>query len=80
MDETYIFTANYRGKDEDFEARFEARGYTHRFIIDLGGTEVAFEKDEEGQYRAIVAPEHATKSIDRGLLESIALAIEASMR
>jgi hypothetical protein len=76
MEEPFIISANYKGADREFEGRLQVFGYSHRFHVDVDGTEVLFERDEEGNYRAIVPPEHTGKIPEAGLLESIARAIK----
>lgn len=49
MNEPFILTVN----DQEYKARFERWGYTHRFAVLIDETTVTFEPDEEGGYRAI---------------------------
>ena len=76
MDDSFFLTVNVRGVERQFTASLHVFGYTHRFHVDVDGTEVLFERDEEGNYRAIVPPENLRKLPDTGLLQSIAEAIE----
>ena len=81
MDEPFLIPVNYKGIEWEFEATLQIFGYTHRFNVLVEGTEVIFERDEEGQYRAILSQEalaaqgKGSRSIDPGLLEHIALQI-----
>jgi hypothetical protein len=88
MDEPFVIAVEYKGVQREFEARLQVLGYTHRFVVGVeatkGGvamegveaTEVFFERDEEGSYRALLPPETKGKVPDTGLLEAIAGAIE----
>lgn len=82
MDEPFLIPVSYKGKEWEFEATLQILGYTHRFNVLVEGAEVIFERDEEGQYRAIVSQEalaargKGARGIDPGLLEHIALQIE----
>jgi hypothetical protein len=76
MDEPFLITVNYKGVERDFEANLRVFGYTHKFHVAVDGTEVLFERDEEGNYRAIIPAEHTGKIPDAGLLQHIAHAIE----
>lgn len=38
--------------DQEYKARFERYGYTHRFAVLVGEETVVFEPNEEGGYRA----------------------------
>ena len=75
MDEPFVITVNHNGGEREFDASLQVFGYSHRFHVMVDGTEVLFERDEEGNYRAIIPPEHTGKIPDAGLLQSIALAI-----
>ncbi len=76
MDEPFIITITYKGAEQGFTAILQVLGYTHRFHVSVEGIEVIFERDEEGQYRAVIPPEKETKKIDTLLLQSIAKEIE----
>ena len=76
MDEPFIITTTFKGMDLDFTASLQILGYTHRFAVNIGGSEVFFERDEEGQYRAFIPPEKENSKIDPALLQSIAKSIQ----
>lgn len=74
MTEPFILTIAHGGQEQDFTAELILQGYTHRFKVNIDDTEVFFEPDEEGAYRAIRMPgqeEAALEKIDRRLLGSI---------
>ena len=64
----------YEGKEIILPVQLIKRGYTYRLIIVVNGTEVFFEPDEEGSYRAII--EDSTVHIDPVLLEAIIAELE----
>lgn len=74
MNEPFVITVSYLGREHEFIARFERWDYTHRIAVLIGETTFNFEPDEEGGYRAIVHPELAVAVDfpDPGLLHSIA--------
>ena len=76
MDEPFLIAVEHKGTQREFEARLQVLGFTHRFLVDVDGTEMFFERDEEGCYRAIIPPENTGKIPETGLLQSIAGAIE----
>jgi hypothetical protein len=90
MDEPFFIPCRYKGVDREFTATFQAFGYTFRFHVDVDGTDVIFERDEEGNIRAIIplepmgptpgsaptGPQHAKSPPDRNLLQEISAAIE----
>jgi len=74
MTDHFTITVSLRGEERDFNAQWKPWGYTHRFTVDIDGVAVFFEPDEEGQYRAVIAPEQdekTIKAIDKGWLEAI---------
>ncbi len=78
MIEAFDITVDYKGKLWQFEARLETYGYTHRFVVHVEGTEVNFERDEEGHYRAVLPfdKREALPALDKSLLQAIAQTIE----
>jgi hypothetical protein len=56
MEDPSILTVNYKAVDKVFNARLLLQGYTHKIKVQIGETEVFFEPDEEGGYRAIKMP------------------------
>ena len=83
MKEPFVITANHAGKEKEFEAQLFITGYSHRFRVMIDGMEVFFERDEDGNYRAVAATgntEPAMKKIDAALLQSISIAIEAILK
>ncbi|MDB5144534.1 MAG: hypothetical protein JWQ66_3247 [Mucilaginibacter sp.] len=67
MNEPFILPVTYGGAEQEFKARFERWGYTHRIAVLIGETTVTFEPDEEGGYRALAA-----QPADIGLLRAVA--------
>jgi hypothetical protein len=90
LDEPFFIPCRYKGVDRQFTATFQAFGYTFRFHVDVDGTDVIFERDEEGNFRAIIPPEPIGSTLgsaptgaqppksppDRNLLQEISAAIE----
>ena len=74
MDEPFILTLPYKGKNLELDAQLEMTGYTHRFRVIVYETEVFFEKDDEGEYRAFVSTidDKPIPHLDRDLLQAIA--------
>ena len=77
MDEPFDLPVIYKDKELAFRSRLLQTGYTHKFEVDVYGTAVLFEPDEEGRYRALVAPDDIQNNIGGvELLEAIATGIE----
>lgn len=71
MDESVNIPLLYEGKEREFQARLQSWAYGHRFFIDVDGTELIVERDDEGRYRAIVSPGHAGPLPAAGLVQAI---------
>jgi hypothetical protein len=81
MEDPFILTISYKGQDRDFEAELLQMGYTHKFHVIIEDADIFFERDEEGNYRAILQenPDEKgpRKTPDPELLRLIAEKIEA---
>ena len=85
MEDSFIITVTYKGQDRDFEAELLQMGYIHKFHVIVEESDLYFERDEEGCYRAILQdpPEEqsthrqrAKPHADAELLKLIAAKIE----
>ena len=79
MEEIFEIPVLYKGKELYFPAEVIRYGYVHRILINVDGQLIYLEKDEEGNYRAIV-DEKNTKELDRVLVQAIVLSIEAILK
>lgn len=80
MEDEFTLTIDYKGEPRHFNAKLLVQGYTHKFCVTVNETEIFFEPDEEGQYRAIKMPcqqEQQFGKMDASLLQAIAQKIEA---
>ena len=86
MEDPFIITVTYKGQDRDFEAELLQMGYIHKFHVIVEESDLYFERDEEGHYRAVLQehPEeqsthrqNAKRNPDPELLRLIAEKIEA---
>lgn len=70
MQESFDIPVTHRGKDLLLKASVKAFGYTPRIDVEIDGSPIIFEQDEEGKYRAVVSAEEWTtkKNIDVELL------------
>ena len=78
MEEPFILTIDYNGREYTFEARLAAIGYTHKFYVVVNGKEVVYEPDEERKYRAILsgADQEKVTEQERGMIREIGIQIE----
>ncbi len=78
MEETFEIPVNYKNQEFSFKAHILRYGYIHHIIVDVDGTNITIERDEEGNYRALVNPEKINDNkIDIELLEAIVGVLEA---
>jgi len=82
MDEKFDIAVTYANKQLLFSAQFISFGWVHKIEVDIYGTSVSFEKDEEGAWRAFVSPVdlQSDKRIDTKLLEAVVHAIEVILQ
>jgi hypothetical protein len=79
MEEGFELPVDYKGAEQSFPAKLVRRGYIYQIEVEVADTLVAFEKDEEGAWRAMLteADLFSNKKLDRELLESIIASLEA---
>lgn len=73
MEDPFILKVNYKGEDRDFNAVLLLQGFTHKIKVQAGETEIFFEPDEEGGYRAVKMPWQEQKELDKTDRHLIAL-------
>jgi hypothetical protein len=54
MEDTFDIPVTYKGKELLFKSQLLILGYTHKISVDVNGTEVLYEPDEERNYRAVI--------------------------
>ncbi len=79
MEEIFEIPVIYKGKELYFPAEVIRYGYVHRILINVDGQILYLEKDEEGNYRAIV-DENNTKELERVLVQAIVLSVQALLK
>jgi hypothetical protein len=81
MDETFTLDVSFRGEDLEFEGKLLVTGYQHKIEMDVNGTPVFFEPDEERNYRALVGPEQIDgRHLSVELLQAIARRLESLLK
>ena len=78
MEEGFDIPVSCKGKELLFPARLVSFGYTHKIEVDVQGTLVHFERDEEREWRALVAPEEkeSNQPVDVELLQQLIFSLE----
>jgi hypothetical protein len=52
--------------------------YIHHILVDLYGTQITIERDEENNYRALVAPELMQhRKVDTNLVQALVAVLES---
>ena len=82
MTEEFDLDVVYDNKQLHFKARLLPGAYTHKIQVNVNGTEVLFEPDEERNYRAYIDPtnKEGLEQAHIYLLKEIALAIESIVK
>ena len=78
MEEQFELPVIFNSEKLHFPARLLSYGYSYKLEVDIEGTAVLFEPDEERNWRALIAPEeiNTNKKISVDLLKAIASSIE----
>lgn len=76
MDEPFFLPVIFNGIEHQFEASLRRRGYGAVLEIRVHNALVIFERDEQGDWRAIVSEDQKGKAPDVDLLRAIGEAIE----
>ena len=72
MEESFELPLTYKGQELLLPARLMKRGYVYRIELELNGTPVYFERDEEKNWRAIADPETAgPHKVDTHLVKAV---------
>ena len=79
MNDEFELPVVFDNKQYHFKTRLLQFPLTHKFQVDVNGTEVLFEPDEERNYRAWIDPsnQEALTRVNPHLLKEIAIAIES---
>jgi len=80
MDEPFLIPVSYKGKEHEFPASLVRRGFSTAIVVDVNDVPVTYERDDEGNWRALVPPEHQAKPPAVELLRAIGEAIEQILR
>ena len=78
MEEKFELLISFNNTELNFPARLLNYGYSYKLEIDIEGTKILFEPDEERNWRALLTEEDVktNKKISIDLLKAIALSIE----
>ena len=60
-----------RGEERSYYGRVQASQYSLRFFVDIDGTEVIFERDDAGEFRAILPEGFVGKAPEKEVITAI---------
>lgn len=78
MPDDFEIPVVYRGKEISFPGQLITMGYSYKIQVDVYGSLISFEPDEERNFRALVAVNELSenKEVNKELLEVIAQSLE----
>jgi hypothetical protein len=73
MEDSLKLPVIYKGEELEFPFRVVLQGFTTRYVVEVDGVKVTYERDDTGELRAVVYDQEqlAGKLPDRKLLEAI---------
>lgn len=71
MEQTVEIPVEIGGQERIFPARVQAWRYGHRFLVDVDGVEVTLERDDAGEFRAILPNGFSGKAPDKEVVTAI---------
>lgn len=78
MDNTFELDIDFKGQTLQFQGELIVSGYLHKIELDMNGTKVSFEPDEERTYRALMSLEDLKENhIPVDLLRAIAQRLDS---
>jgi hypothetical protein len=77
MQDGFEIPVIYNNEELTFKAHAVRFGYVHHIVVDVNGTPVTIERDEEGNYRALgELQEMHNNKMDIGLVKAIVDVLE----
>lgn len=76
MEHYFEIPVNCEGSEQLLKGRLVTFGYDYKFYIVVKGEELVFEKDEQGDFRAISNAAIPNKEVDTNILSAIVLALQ----
>lgn len=76
MEHYFELPVTYDGHDQLFKGRLVTFGYDYKFYIVVEGEEIVFEKDDQGDFRAVGNSTITSPKINVHLLEAIVQSLQ----
>lgn len=80
MENTFDIPVIYKGKELLFTGQLLHLGYIHKIAIDVNGEQILLEKDDEGNYRAVLANIESESKLDKELVKAIVESFELILK
>ena len=80
MEDSFQIPVVYRDKELQFNARLLQLGYVQKIEIEVSSQQVFLEKDDEENYRAVLANIESENKIDKELIIAIVESIEELLK
>lgn len=77
---TFEIPVEYNGQEMIFQAQLLDFGYVRKIKIDVCGQEVFLEKDDEGNFRAVLTNMQDEHKIDKQLVREIVQSLELMLK
>lgn len=77
MEHTVELPVTFRGEELSYTAVVQAWQYGLRFLVDIAGIIVTFERDDSGEFRALLPSGFNGKPPDKEVIAAIAAVLEA---
>jgi hypothetical protein len=77
MEQTVEIPVTIRDVERLFTARVQAWRYGMRFLVDIDGVEVVIERDDAGEFRAILPEGFTGKAPDKEIIGEIINVLQA---
>ena len=71
MEQTVEIPVDINGSEQIFTARVQAWQYGMRFLVDVDGVEITLERDDAGEFRAILPEGFAGKPPNKEVISAI---------
>ena len=77
MEQTVEIPVEIRGEERTYTAQVQAWRYGLRFLVDVDGVAVTLERDDAGEFRAILPEGHAGKLPEKEVVAAIIEVLQA---
>lgn len=76
MEDVFDLPVNFNGEELLFPSKLIRFGYSYSIEVQINGTAISFEKDEEGNWRALTNPNRTSGKLNIDVLNKIVEALD----